>query len=603
MLYRLLDINLGSGSYTLEEIPADVVAKFVGGRGLGSYLLYNSTQKGIDPLSPENPMIFTAGLAQGLPTPFSPKLNLNTKSPLTGLYLYTITSGKIGPNVRNAGYLSIRIRGASETPVFLIITEKGVEFRDARHLWGKNTREAQEILTREAGGRKGDAAVIGPAGEKLIPCAGIFNQGEYLRCFGRGGCGSVMGSKNLKGIAIIGQGRPEAGFPEKYEEVRKKLINSVKEASKWAKVRRANGTGGDLDVMSELGLLPTRNWQAGTFDQYARISTATMGWPRKNVACGPYCPAPCAHILKIDKGPYQGTACEGPEYESIYALGSNCGVDRFDAIAAACYRLDEYGIDTMTAGVAIGFAMECFEKGLISEKDTGGISLRFGDDRAMMAMVEQMVRNEDFGKMLVRGTRYASEQIAGSKGFAMHSKGLELGGYECRGSWGQALQFAINSRGGCHHGYGLPARTEVAKGIGMILENKGNEIKNAANRRIISDSLIVCSFSQSKIYNDDVNAEMLSALMGREWTVADLMTAGERIQNMERLFNAREGLTRTDDQLPDRLTREPKADGPSKGKVVPLEELKDDYYRAMGWDLSTGLPGAEKLRELGIKNV
>jgi aldehyde:ferredoxin oxidoreductase len=220
----------------------------------------------------------------------------------------------------------------------------------------------------------------------------------------------------------------------------------------------------------------------------------------------------------------------------------------------------------------------------------------------MMAMVEQMVRNEGFGKILARGTRYASEQIAGSKGFAMHAKGLELGGYECRGSWGQALQFAINSRGGCHHGYGLPARTEVAKGIGMVLENKGNEIKNAANRRIICDSLIVCSFSQSTIYNDAVTAEMFSALLGREWTVADLMTAGERIQNMERLFNAREGLTRADDQLPDRLTREPKADGPSKGKVVPLEELKDDYYRAMGWDLSTGLPGEEKLRELGIKS-
>ena len=601
MSYRLLDIDLGSRSYGVEEIPSDIVAKFIGGRGLGAYLLYHSCKGGVDPLSPENPLIFTAGLAQGLPTPFSPKLNLSTKSPLTGIYLFSITSGQIGPNVRNAGYLSIRIRGASKTPIYLLIREDGVEFRDARHLWGKNTKETQEIITDEVQGRKGDVAVIGPAGEKLIPSAGIFNEGEYLRCFGRGGCGAVMGSKGLKGIAVIGDKRPEAGYPERYEEVRKKLLQAVKEASQWAKVRRANGTGGDLDVMSQLGILPTRNWQSGSFDGYAKISTATMGWPRKNVACGPHCPAPCAHILKISEGPYKGAECDGPEYETIYAFGSHCGVDRFDAITAANHRLDEYGVDTMTVGVAIGFAMECFERGLISKKDTDGISLRFGDEQAMLAMVDQIVKDEGFGKILARGSRYASEQIMGSKGFAMHVKGLELGGYECRGSWGQALQYAINSRGGCHHGYGLPARTENAKGTGMVLGNKGNEVKNAATRRIICDSLMICTFSQPTIYNDASIVEMFSALLGRETTLPELLVAGERIQNMERLFNAREGLTRVDDQLPDRLTREPKADGPSKGKVVPLEELKDDYYRAMGWDLSTGLPGEEKLRELGIE--
>jgi aldehyde:ferredoxin oxidoreductase len=245
--------------------------------------------------------------------------------------------------------------------------------------------------------------------------------------------------------------------------------------------------------------------------------------------------------------------------------------------------------------------MECFERGLISKKDTNGISLRFGDEQAMLTMVDQIVKDEGFGKILARGSRYASEQIVGSKGFAMHVKGLELGGYECRGSWGQALQCAINSRGGCHHGYGLPARTENAKGTGMVLGNKGNEVKNAATRRIICDSLMICTFSQPTIYNDASIVEMFSALLGRETTLPELLMAGERIQNMERLFNAREGLTRMDDQLPDRLTKEPKADGPSKGKVVPLEELKDDYYRAMGWDLSTGLPGEEKLRELGIE--
>jgi aldehyde:ferredoxin oxidoreductase len=219
----------------------------------------------------------------------------------------------------------------------------------------------------------------------------------------------------------------------------------------------------------------------------------------------------------------------------------------------------------------------------------------------MMAMLKKLIKEEDIGKILARGVRYASEQIPGSSGFAIHAKGLELGGYECRGSWGQALQFAVDARGGCHHGYGLPARVENAKGIGMKLEGKGQMLKNAATYRILCDSLIICTFAQPKIFSDELIVELLSALFGREWTWKEVQQIGERIQTMERLFNAREGLTRNDDRLPDRLTKEPKPDSPSKGQVVPLEDLKDDYYLAMGWEISTGLPGAKKLKELGME--
>jgi aldehyde:ferredoxin oxidoreductase len=601
MNYKLLDIDLNSRSYKEEDIPGEIMVKYMGGRGLGAYLLYHSIKKGIDPLSPDNPLIFSAGLAQGLPTPFSPKLSLNTKSPLTGIYLFSLTSGKMGPNLRKSGYVSVRIRGASEAPLYLVIRDEEVEFRDARHIWGKNSRESQEIVTSEAGGTKGDVAVIGPAGEKLSPLAGIFNEGNYLRCFGRGGGGAVMGSKGLKGIAMISQRRPEGVSPEQFKEIRGKILATVKKESKWAKFRRDHGTGADMDSMNELGIVPTRNWQGGVFSHIEKLCTTTQGWPRKDITCGPSCPAPCAHFIKIGKGPYEGAQCDGPEYETIYAFGSQCGVDRFDAIVAAGEVCDEYGIDTITAGTAIGFAMECFERGLINKEDTGGIELRFGDDRAMIAMLNKLVREEDLGKILARGVRYASEQIPDSRKFAMHAKGLEFGGYECRGSWGQALQFAVDARGGCHHGYGLPARVENMKGIGMKLEGKGQMVKNLATHRIICDSLIICTFSQPKIYSDELIVELVSALFGREWTWGEVEQVGERIQTMERLFNAREGLTRDNDQLPDRLTKEPKPDGPSKGQVVPLEELKDDYYRAMGWEISTGLPGEQRLKELGIE--
>ena len=599
--YKLLDIDLNSRRYQSKDISADIVEKFMGGRGLGSYLLYRSTEQGMDPLSPENPLIFSSGLAQGLPTPFSSKLALNTKSPLTGAYLFSITSGSLGHNLRRCGYISLMIRGKLDHPQYIVITDRGVGFRDARHVWGKNTREAQEVIVSEAGARRGDVAVIGPAGEERSPISGIFNEGEYLRCFGRGGSGAVMGAKLLKGIVIMADRKLQAADPEKFREVKHNLLNTVKKEPAWAKGRRTYGTGADMDVMNEQGIIPTNNWQGGVFEQVDKLCTLTQGWPRINASCGPYCPAPCAHLIKIGEGPYEGAQCDGPEYETIYSFGSECGVARFDAVVAADQICDEYGIDTMSAGVAVGFAMECFERGLINEKDTEGITLRFGDDAAMIAMLKKIVRKEGIGKILANGTRYASRHIPGSEGFAMHSKGMEFGGYECHGSWGQALQFAVNARGGCHHGYGLPARVEHVKGMGATREGKGLMVKNAATRRILCDSTMICTFAYPKIYNDESVAALFSALIGRDISITELLTIGERVQTMERLFNAREGLTRNDDRLPKRLTDEPQSDGPSQGSVVPLEALKDDYYQAMGWEVATGLPGEKICQALDIE--
>ncbi|MDP3879180.1 MAG: aldehyde ferredoxin oxidoreductase C-terminal domain-containing protein, partial [Dehalococcoidales bacterium] len=286
--------------------------------------------------------------------------------------------------------------------------------------------------------------------------------------------------------------------------------------------------------------------------------------------------------------------------ETIYAFGTTCGIDKMDAVIAASQICDEYGIDTMSAGITIGFAMECFEKGLISIEDTGGVELRFGDDKAMIAMLRKIAGQEGFGKELARGTRRLSEEIKGSEAFAMQVKGLELGGYECRGLNGQALQFAIDARGGCHHGYGLPGRQEIFDGTRLEVKGKGEYVKKGAIHEMVCDSLIVCSFAR-RVYDMGILADSLAALYGEPWSVDDLREAGVRIMTQERLFNMREGLTREHDTLPERLLKEPKPDGPTAGAVAPLEELKDDFYRSMGYDLATGNPPDSLLSRLGIE--
>lgn len=411
-----------------------------------------------------------------------------------------------------------------------------------------------------------------------------------------------MGSKKLKGIIVSGDGSGGIADKAKFEAAKKAVMENARSNQKWVDSRRNCGTGGDMDIMSEAGFLPARNWQSGTFENWAKLCTRTTAknWPRKNLPCGPYCPTICSHYIELKDGPYKGAHCDGPEYETIYAFGTHCGIDKFDAVVAAAQICDEFGIDTLTAGMTIGFAMECFEKGLIGREDTDGVELRFGDDQAMMAMLNKMVNQEGFGQRLLQGTKKLSEEIEGSEAFAMQTKGLEFGGYECRGLNGQALQFAIDNRGGCHHGYGLPARLEAYDGTRLHIEGKGKQVKSLASGRIIRDSFIACSFP-GLILTMPIMADAVSALFGETWSVDDLNLVGTRIMCQERLFNVREGITRKDDTLPSRLLNEPKPDGPTSGAVVPLEKLKDDYYRAMGWDLSTGNPTDSVLDELEIE--
>ncbi|MBA7698960.1 hypothetical protein ES703_107644 [subsurface metagenome] len=504
--------------------------------------------------------------------------------------------------MRKAGFWAIDVKGIADKPTFIVINNQKVEFRDATSLWGMETAEAQRAMLRDLPAREAAAISIGPAGEKLIKYAATFTQGTTYRSFGRGGAGCVMGSKKLKGIAIHGTGKVAIGDKKGFEATKRAILESRKKHKKWANWWRLHGSYGDMRQTYELAMQPTRNWQEGQFEGWAKLCSETNleEWPRENISCAPYCVSPCAHYIQIQKGSYQGAHCDGTEWETVYAFGTECGVDKFDAVIAANQICDEHGIDTMSAGISIGFAMECFEKGLIGKKDTDGVELRFGNDRAMITMLKKIVNQEGFGRLLGEGVRRMSEEIKGSESFAMHVKGMELGGYECRGLFGQALQYAIDARGGCHHGYGLPARVEAFNGTGTKIEAKGEFVKNMASDRTIRDSILICAFVVRVLY-PELLPGIVSSLRGESWSADDLKKVGWRIQCQERLFNMREGLTREDDSLPARLLNEPKPDGPTKGSVVPLEELKDLYYQAMEWDISTGHPTDSVLAKLEIE--
>jgi aldehyde:ferredoxin oxidoreductase len=355
-------------------------------------------------------------------------------------------------------------------------------------------------------------------------------------------------------------------------------------------------------VMNQYGFLPTRNWQTGVFEEEKLAGIAPTlikdKWPRQNIPCGPFCPSPCSHAIKIQEGPYTGAFSDGPEYETIYAFGSNCGIDRFDVIVAAAEICDEYGIDTISSGLTISFLIECFEKGLINTSHTDGIRLQFGDGEAVIRCLKKIVGREGAGHLWGEGTRRLASEIPGSSKFAMHCKGLEMGGYECRGLFGQALAFALNAKGGDHHGYGLLAPVEAPNGTGREKGGKGLALKNEAIDRILGDCFVLCCFGR-RIMNP-LYETLLTSLTAIPFSRDSLEQIGHRVLIQERLFNVREGLRRRDDVLPERLLNEPLPNGPNKGSTVPLEALKDDAYSALGFDLATGIPEEGLLKKLRI---
>ena len=598
---KILRIDLSKEKITNESLDLGVATEFIGGMGLGMYYLYRDLKPKIDPLGPENELVFVTGPLTGTLAPSSGQTCLVTKSPMTSTCLDTYMGGYFGPEIKFAGYDAIIVSGKSEKPVYIVIDSENVEIRKAEHIWGKTTSETEKIIKEEVG-NDFRVACIGPAGENLVKFACIVSE---RRTLGRGGSGAVMGSKKLKAIAVRGSKSIRIYDEDSFLKAVEKAFNLIKEAlEKDFRVKGLAIVGSAFGVLwiRSAGVLPTRNFSTGYFEDAEKISGEEMlekGVYRRHIACY-NCPIHCGKVSVVTSGKYAGTIIDGPEYETIGLIGSNCGISEISAVIKANYLCDEFGMDTISTGNVVGFAMECFERGILTLEDTGGIELRFGNGDAIVEIIEKIAKREGLGDILAEGVKRASEKIGkGSEAFAIQVKGMEFPSWEPRGLRGSGLAYATSHRGACHK-RGIMGDELVSKS-GLVTEGKAMLVKKRQDEVAVYFSLVVCRFA-TFVVPMSLWAEMLTAVTGFSYDENKLMMIGDRIETLTRVFNVREGFTRKDDYLPRRFYEEPAVSGPTKGIVFPREEYEkmlDEFYELRGWD-KEGIPTKEKLKELGL---
>lgn len=601
----ILRVNLSTGGITLEELSEDLQRQFIGGRGFGAKMLFDELKPGIDPLSPDNKMIFQCGPLAGTGAQSCSRWIVTTKSPLTGGYFRSCAGGPFGAELKSAGYDALIVEGRAAAPSYLWIDDGRVEIRDAAKLSGKLTQETAAAIRAELGDNRIKAAVIGPAGEKLVRFSAIVDE---RRTASRGGVGAVMGSKNLKAIAVRGLQQPELADKDALRAMIKKQMERVKTDPRLQGFRHL-GTAAAVGFCHELGIYPVRNFQRGVMPEVNGNLTGQKFDElfQKDAYCKS-CPIHCGSIYKVPPGPFSGEPCEGPEYETLYAFGGEIGNSDTALVLEANRLCDEYGVDTMTAGATIGFAMECYERGILTAHDLDGIELTWGNQEAIMALLKKMVAREGAGDLLAEGSRLAARRIGkGAEAYAIQVKGLELAGYDPRGLKGLGLNYATAALGASHCVGQCP---QELMGTGdndrFAFAGKGALAMLNQDNVAAFETGIVCIFPmQFKLIDLPGLAAMLEAATGiaEFGDPAYLTLAGERIWNLERAFNCREGFTRADDRLPERFLKESHSEGPLAGQVSELEIMLDEYYEVRGWDKKTGCPTRKKLEELGLKAV
>lgn len=597
---KILRVDLTEKTISIEPLRNNSTENYIGGRGLGARILWEEVEPGLNPLNPSNRLIFVTGPLNGTRAPTATKFGVVTKSFLTGIYAVSLCSGTFCSDLKYAGFDGVVIKGKAEEPVYLWIDDMDFEFKDARHLWGLSTDLTQKYIIRDLKDETTSVACIGPAGERLVRFSSIVHE---RRTAGRCGTGAIMGSKNLKAIAVRGTGDVEVRDTEKLKDVAEAIYEDAKEVMKgFSKY----GTPEIVDVANYYGAFPTRNFQSGVFESAEKLTGAYMRKKivKNDISCWS-CPTGCGKTVLIEEGP-NSIITEGPEYETIAMLGSNCGVDSIEAIAIANKYCDDLGMDTLSTGNVIGFAMECFERGLLTKKDTEGLEIKFGNHQAMIELVKRIANREGIGDLLAEGVKRASEKIGkGSTKFAIHVKGLEIPAYASRSMYGIGLNYATSPCGGhLNRGSTFGAEITMPPKIRFAPRGKGILVKNEQDRRAIYDSAILCLIMRRVIGLTHIT-QMLEAVTGIRVSSNELMKIGERINNLERAFNVREGITRKDDTLPRRCLEEPMPDGPGKGKTLSETTLRimlDEYYRARGWN-EEGIPRKDKLQELGLNDV
>ena len=602
---KILRIDLTAGRSSVRTVDERYVRKYLGGQGFVVELVYHGMPKGTDALAPENVLAMAGGLFAGFPLPTGGKTAFAAKSPQTGTLVESIMGGVIGAELRHAGYDALEIVGRADKPSYIFIEDDKVEIEDASNLWGKNTREVPEVLKKELGWDV-KVACIGVAGEKLVRFACIDCEERQA---GRGGLGAVMASKNLKAIAIRGTKDLEPADPGALMELALRYQNIMENAPSF-KEDTVYGTGEFLGwINKEKGVFPTRNWQTGVFDEREQIDPyywATR-YVSKNKACFA-CTKPCGKLFEIKSGKFAGVAVDGLEYETLYSLGSACGNASIESAARGNELCDVLGMDTISAGVAIGFAMELVQRGILTEEEVG-MKLTFDNaEDAVPQMLELMGRREGFGDVLADGVKRAAERIGkGADRYAIHTKGMEPPAYDVRGMKGHGLAYMTSTRGACHLRAGFYAPELVGKfwrweGIDrQSPEGKGAMVATMENFMCVYDSVGLCKFSRGFFLIEKL-CEVIEAITGMKFTEDELLGIGERIHNMKGHFNHREGVTRKDWLLPTRVLEDPIPAGPSQGNTISHEQMNkmlDDYMAARGWT-NDGDPTPEKLEELDI---
>jgi aldehyde:ferredoxin oxidoreductase len=600
---KLLEIDLSNGTTTDFMIPDDLIFKYIGGRGLGARLLFDTLPAKTDPLSPQNILYFLTGPLTGTKAPASSKFVVITKSPLTQAWCDSYSSGKLPLELKKIGYDGIVMRGKANHPCYLKIDNHGVEIKSAAGIWGKDSFETDKLLKEIEGLPSAGVTSIGPAGEKLCRYACINS--ELYRQAGRGGVGAVMGSKNLKAIIIKGKGRVPQHDPEHIVALNKGIARQSRE-SQVARSRMKYGTPLTLNITHAGGILPTKNFQMGTW-QKALDKIDSIGVAKNTIAHKAClsCFTPCGLITRVTDGKYAGASIEGPEYETLGMFGSNHEIDSLPYIIQANILCDKLGLDTISTGNVIGFVMECFERGLLSADRTDGLVLHFGDAETSLRAIEMIAYREGFGDLMAEGVKKLAEHIgAGSERFAMHVKGMEFPAYEPRGAFGSALSYAVSPRGACHRRAWPPALEILGDAPPYTAEGKADIVKGMYDENCVLHSLLVCDFPAKFIpLTLDVYSQYFQAVTGESLSVEDFATIADRIETLVRLFNLREGFRRKDDTVPYRTLHESLPDGPAKGQIIGeanFNRMIDEYYALRGWD-SEGVPTKETLQKYQLK--
>jgi len=620
---KVLCVDLSKKKIVDEKLKPDLLKLYLGGTGYAARILWDELRRSLDPFSPENILIACTGPLTGTLTPCSGSIEFAFKSPLTGIFGQTRAGGSFGPKLKYAGYDFIIIRGASDKPVYLSIIDGSAEIHDASHLWGRTVHDTTDILREEVGNPNASVACIGPGGERLIRYANIMV--DYDRAAGRCGGGAVMGSKRLKAVVVDGDRGIEAARPDEFYEA---AVEAIKAVSKMSRDSLGQfGTIGIVRGLNESGALPTKNFQTCYFEGAEKMSGEELArkYLLKRRAC-PSCPIGCGRYVWVPSGPYMTPPHEGAEYETTDMIGIQSLMSSLEPLIKADYLCNTYGIDTISAGNAIAFAIEAYEKGLITDEDTGGIRLRWGDADACLRLLELIIERRHIGDLLAEGVKRAAEKIGrNAENFACHVKGLEVPAHDTRGtSKSFAIQYAIgNPRGACHIEpiwVGMWDYSESSLGLRELglpwpppsrFEETG--VRRGEACRLLwlygelASILGICRFSmqgsEDRILTPARLSRLVSTLTGWDLSPKDLIKISDRVYTLKRCFNVREGVTRKDDRLPKRLM-EPLATGPTKGqRVENLDAMLDETYEALGWDKKTGKPTREKLKELGLDDV